>query len=165
MTSSLCCHGRSRLLRTTHTRGLTSPEIQRYQCLLVRSEGRWVSLHLYSFFFVFICNFYVFLIYISCFCIPEFLTGDRLLHADVGPVGPADYSQNRHHPRPEAAAAAVGGATVAGNLPAGEAKRVLRWIEQNFTTLTRTVPMAEIEDLPPSMLWGHLGHGSDCLGV
>jgi hypothetical protein len=43
------------------------------------------------------------------------------------------------------------GAAVAGNLPAGEAERVLRRVERNFTVLTRTVPMAEIEDLPPSM--------------
>jgi hypothetical protein len=69
----------------------------------------------------------------------------------VGPVRPVDYVQNRRRPRPEAAAAAARGAAVAGNLPAGEAKRVLRQIEKNFTVLTRTVPMAEIEDLPPSM--------------
>jgi hypothetical protein len=55
------------------------------------------------------------------------------------------------HPRLDTAAVAIGGAAVAGNLPAGEAKRVLRWIKLNFTVLTRTVPMAEIEDLPPSM--------------
>jgi hypothetical protein len=77
--------------------------------------------------------------------------GERSLHADVGPVRPADYARNRHRPHPEAAAVSVGGAAVAGNLPAGEAERVLRRIEWNFTTLTRTVPMAEIEDLPPSM--------------
>jgi hypothetical protein len=77
--------------------------------------------------------------------------GERLLHADVGPVRPADYAWNRHRPRPEAAAAVVGGAAVVGNLPAGEAERVLTWIERNFIALTRTVPMAEIEDLPPSM--------------
>jgi hypothetical protein len=82
---------------------------------------------------------------------PEFLMGERLLHADVGPVRPADYARNRRRPWPEAAAAAAGGAAVAGNLPAGEAERVLRRIERNFTALTRTVPMAEIEDLPPSM--------------
>jgi hypothetical protein len=69
----------------------------------------------------------------------------------VGPVRPVDYARNRCRPWPEAAAAAVGGAAVAGNLPAGEAERVLRRVEQNFTALTRTVPMAEIEDLPPSM--------------
>jgi hypothetical protein len=33
----------------------------------------------------------------------------------------------------------------------GEAERVLRRVERNFTSLTRTVPMVEIEDLPPSM--------------
>jgi hypothetical protein len=74
-----------------------------------------------------------------------------VLRADVGPVRPADYARNRRRPRPEAAAAAAGGAAVAGNLPAGEAERVLRRIERNFTALTRTVPMAEIEDLPPSL--------------
>jgi hypothetical protein len=49
------------------------------------------------------------------------------------------------------ASAAARGAVVAGNLPAGEAERVLSRIEWNFTALTHTVPMAEIEDLPPSM--------------
>jgi hypothetical protein len=52
--------------------------------------------------------------------------GERLLYADVGPVRPADYAQNRHRPWPEAAAATTGGAAVAGNLPTGEAERVLR---------------------------------------
>jgi hypothetical protein len=74
-----------------------------------------------------------------------------VLRADVGPVRPADFAQNRRRRWPEAATAATGGAAVAGNLPAGEAKRVLRRVERNFTALTRTVPMAEIEDLPPSM--------------
>ena len=82
---------------------------------------------------------------------PEYLMGKRLLHAYVGPMRPVDYARNRCLPWPEAAAAVVGGAAVAGNLPAGEAERVLRRIEQNFTTLTRTVPMAEIEDLLSSM--------------
>jgi hypothetical protein len=40
---------------------------------------------------------------------------------------------------------------VVGNLPVGEAERVLRQIERNFTALTRTVPMVEIEDLSPSL--------------
>jgi hypothetical protein len=82
---------------------------------------------------------------------PDYLMGKCLLHADVGPVRPADYARNRRRPQPEAAASAVGGVAVVGNLPAGEAKRVLRRVEQNFTALTHTVPMAEIEDLPPSM--------------
>jgi hypothetical protein len=77
--------------------------------------------------------------------------GERSLHADVGPVRPVDYARNRCHPRLEAAAAATGEAAVAGNLPAGEAERVLRRIEWNFYVLTRIVPMAEIEDLPPSL--------------
>jgi hypothetical protein len=77
--------------------------------------------------------------------------GKRLLHADVGPMRPADYAQNRRHPRPEAMATAAGGAAVVGNILAGEVERVLRRIERNFTALTRIVPMAEIEDLPPSM--------------
>jgi hypothetical protein len=82
---------------------------------------------------------------------PEYLIGKRLLYADVGPVRPADYARNRCFPRLEVAAAAAGGAAVAGNLPTGEVERVLRRIEWNFTVLTRTVPMAEIEDPPPSM--------------
>jgi hypothetical protein len=92
-----------------------------------------------------------FLLCISFFCMPEYLTDKRLLHADVGPVRPADYARNRRCTHPEAAVATAGGATVAWNLPAREAERVLRRIERNFTVLTRTVPMAEIEDLSPSM--------------
>ena len=64
---------------------------------------------------------------------------------------PANFARNRRRPRPEAAAAAVGGAAVAGNPPAREAERALRLVERNFTELTHTVPMIEIEDLPPSM--------------
>jgi hypothetical protein len=92
----------------------------------------------------------LFFIYIIFF-IPEHLTDMCLLCADVGPVRPVDYARNRRRPRPGAAPAAAGGPTVAGELPAGEAERVLRRVERNFTSLTRTVPMAEIEDLPPSM--------------
>jgi hypothetical protein len=77
--------------------------------------------------------------------------GERLLHIDVGPVWPVDYARNRRRPWPEAAATAAGGVVVAGKLPAGEAKRVLRRIERNFIVLTRTVPMVEIKDLPPSL--------------
>jgi hypothetical protein len=73
------------------------------------------------------------------------------LCADVGLVRPIDYARNRCRPRPGAAPAATGGPTVAGYLPAREAERVLRWVERNFVVLTRMVPMAEIEDLPPSM--------------
>jgi hypothetical protein len=74
-----------------------------------------------------------------------------VLHVDVGPVRPADFARNRRRPRPEAAAAAARGAEVAGNPPAGEVERALRRVERNFTELTRTVPMIEIEDFPPSM--------------
>jgi hypothetical protein len=77
--------------------------------------------------------------------------GERSLHEDMGPVRPADYARNRRRPWPEATAVAAGAAAVARNLPTGEAERVLRQIERNFTALTRTVPMAEIEDLPPSL--------------
>ena len=70
---------------------------------------------------------------------------------DVGPVQPANFARNRRRPRPEAAAAAARGVAVAGNPPAGEAERALRQIEQNFTELTRTVPMIEIEDMPIPM--------------
>ena len=74
-----------------------------------------------------------------------------VLHADVGPVRPANFARNRRRPRPEAAAAAARGVAVAGNPPAGQAERALRQIEQNFTELTRTVPMIEIEDMPIPM--------------
>jgi hypothetical protein len=56
---------------------------------------------------------------------PEYLTGIRLLHADVGPMRPVDYARNRRSPRPEDTTATEGPA-VAGNLLAGEAERVLR---------------------------------------
>jgi hypothetical protein len=58
--------------------------------------------------------------------------------------------EDQGRPRPEAGPAMVDGPT-AGGPPAGEAERVLRRVEWNLTALTRTVPMAEIEDLPPSM--------------
>jgi hypothetical protein len=75
-----------------------------------------------------------------------------LLCTDVGPVHPTDFSRTRRRPRPEAGpAGATRPATTAGGPPAGEAERVLRWVEWNLTALTRTVPMVEIEDLPPSM--------------
>jgi hypothetical protein len=77
--------------------------------------------------------------------------GICLLHADVGPVRPVNYARNKHRPRSEAVVATTGGAAVARNLPAREAERVLRRVEKNFTALTHTVSMAEIEDLPPSM--------------
>jgi hypothetical protein len=74
-----------------------------------------------------------------------------VLLADVGPVRPADFARNRRRPRPKAAAATARGVAVAGNPPAGEAERCLRQVERKFTELSRTVPMIEIEDLPPSM--------------
>jgi hypothetical protein len=74
-----------------------------------------------------------------------------VLHADVGPVQPANFAWNRRCPWPEAAAAAARGVAVAGNPPAGEAERAFRQIEQNFTELTRTVPMIEIKDMPIPM--------------
>jgi hypothetical protein len=85
------------------------------------------------------------------FYIPKYLMDIHLLHVDVGPVRPADYARNRHRHWPRAAAATAEGPTVARDLPAGEAERVLKQVEQNFTALTRTVSMAEIEDLLPSM--------------
>jgi hypothetical protein len=74
-----------------------------------------------------------------------------VLHADVGPVRPADFARNRCRPRPEETAIVVRGVAVVGNPLAGEAERCLRQVERNFTELMRTVPMIEIEDLPPSM--------------
>jgi hypothetical protein len=74
-----------------------------------------------------------------------------LLCADVGPVRPTEFMRTMRRPRPEAGPAAVSGPSAAGGPPIGEAKRVLRRVERNLTALTRTVPMEEIEDLPPSM--------------
>jgi hypothetical protein len=75
-----------------------------------------------------------------------------LLCADVGPVHPTDFARTRRRPRPEAGAArATRPAGAAGGPQPGEAERVLRWVEWNLTALTHVVPMAEIEDLPPSM--------------
>jgi hypothetical protein len=82
---------------------------------------------------------------------PKYLMNIYSLCADVGPMRPADYARNRRRPRLGAAPSAAGGPIVAGYLPVGEAERILRWVERNFTALTRTVPMAEIEDLPPSI--------------
>jgi hypothetical protein len=92
----------------------------------------------------------LFLLYIIFF-IPEYLTDMCLLCADVGPVRPADYARNRRRPRLGAAPATAGGSVGARDLPAGDAERVLRRVERKFTTLTHMVPMAEIEDLSPSM--------------
>jgi hypothetical protein len=69
------------------------------------------------------------------FVIPKYLTDMCSLCADV----------------PGAAPVVVGGPAVVGDLPSGEAERVLIRVEQNFIVLTRMVLMAEIEDLPPSM--------------
>ena len=74
-----------------------------------------------------------------------------LLCAYVGLMRPTYYAINKRCPRPGAAPAAVGGPKAAGELPVGEAERVLRQVDRNFTSLTRTIPMVEIEDLPPSM--------------
>jgi hypothetical protein len=84
-------------------------------------------------------------------CIPEYLTLKYLLCEDVGPVHPEDFTRTRQHPRSGAGPTTVGGPIAAGGPLAGEDERVLRRVEQNLTMLTRTVPMAEIEDLPPSM--------------
>jgi hypothetical protein len=73
------------------------------------------------------------------------------LCADVGPVCPTDFTRTSECPRPEAGPAATGGPTASGGPLPGEAERVLRWVEWNLTALTRTVPMEEIEDLPPSV--------------
>jgi hypothetical protein len=67
--------------------------------------------------------------------------------------GAGAIHDQRHYQQwsPESAAAV-------GVPPAGEAERFLRRVEQNLTTLTRTMPMAEIEDLPAiyaaSCCWG-----------
>jgi len=67
-----------------------------------------------------------------------------LLCTDVGPVHPVDFSRTRQCLRPEAVPATVVG-------PAATATEGPPAVEHNLTTLTHAVPMAEIEDLPPSM--------------
>jgi hypothetical protein len=74
-----------------------------------------------------------------------------LLCANVGPVRPTEFTRTRWRPRPKAGPAAVGGLEAAGGPPAEEAERVLKRVERNLTVLTRTTPMEEIKDLPPSM--------------
>jgi hypothetical protein len=54
------------------------------------------------------------------FCVPEYLTNMYLLHADVGPVRPTDFTRTRQRPRPEA------GPSAAGGPPAGEANIIFR---------------------------------------
>ena len=49
-----------------------------------------------------------------------------LLCVDVGLVRPAYYARNRRHPRLGAAPATTGGPAAAGEIPSGEAERVLR---------------------------------------
>ena len=57
---------------------------------------------------------------------PEYLTDICLLHANVGPVQPANYARNRRRPQLGVVVVVVGGPAVAGDLPVGEAERVLR---------------------------------------
>jgi hypothetical protein len=93
-----------------------------------------------------------FFLYISFLYVPKYLTTMYLLCTDVGPVCPAEFARMRWHPRLEGAPTAVVGLAVeVGEPPAREAERVLIQVERNLTALTHTVPMAEIEDLPPSM--------------
>ena len=74
-----------------------------------------------------------------------------LLCVDVGLVHPAEFTRTRWCPRPEAGPTIVGGPIAVGGPLAGEAEKILRQVEQNLTMLTCAVPMAEIEDLLPSM--------------
>jgi hypothetical protein len=74
-----------------------------------------------------------------------------LLCKDMGPVRPTDFSRTRQRHQPYAVPTTTSGPTATGGPPAREAERLLRWVEQNLTALTRAVPMAKIEDLLPSM--------------
>jgi hypothetical protein len=89
--------------------------------------------------------------YISFFMCIRVLTTMYLLCKDVGPVHPRDFMRTGRNPQPEAVPAAANRPTTTGGPPAEEDERVLRRVEKNLTTITHTVPMAEIEDLPPSM--------------
>jgi hypothetical protein len=120
-------------------------------------------------FFVCICNFYVFFGYISCFLDNRVLMGELLVVLQMldlcglptlrGTGAVPDQRPQLSPPR---------GAT-AGNPTPAEAERALVRIERNFTELTRTVPMIDIEDMPPSLCrliwWDYLGVGSDYLGI
>jgi hypothetical protein len=64
--------------------------------------------------------------FIYHFFIPEYLTDMCLLCADVGLVKLADYARNMCRPWPRAAPATAGGPTTTGEIPFGEAERVLR---------------------------------------
>jgi hypothetical protein len=111
---------------------------------VVRGELGKISFQRYLIFMLFI--------YISIYIyISEYLIHMFLLCADVGPMHPVDFSRTRQCPQLEATLATVDGPTATREPPASEAERVLRRVEQNLTSLTRKVPMAEIEDLPPSM--------------
>jgi hypothetical protein len=92
-----------------------------------------------------------FLLYISFFLYARVFDGYTFVACICGTRATCRLCTNRRRPRPEAVAAVVGGEIVVGNLPIGEAERVLRLVDKNFTTLTRTFLMEEIEDLPPSM--------------
>jgi hypothetical protein len=92
----------------------------------------------------------LFFIYIIFF-IPENWTYMCLLCEDVGLVQPAEYERNMRCPWPGATSTVTGGSIGVGELPASETERVLRQVERNFTSLTRTIPMVEIKDLTPYM--------------
>jgi hypothetical protein len=74
-----------------------------------------------------------------------------LLCTYVGLVRPTKLSRTQRRPRTEAGPTIVKGPSAAGGPPSREANKVLRRVEHNLTTLTHTIPMDEIEDLPPSM--------------
>jgi hypothetical protein len=71
-----------------------------------------------------------------------------MLCIDVGPVWPTNLPKTRHHSREQTQ---PGGAAIVVGPSSIEAERELRRVERNLMTLTRSVPMEEIEDLPPSM--------------
>jgi hypothetical protein len=75
------------------------------------------------FFFIYI---YIYIYIYIIFSIPEHLTDMCLLCADVGPVQPMDYVRNKRRPQPGAAPTAAGEPIAAGELPTGEAERVMR---------------------------------------
>jgi hypothetical protein len=74
-----------------------------------------------------------------------------MLCADVGPVCPVDFARTRRRPRPKVAPATASGLEAIGGPLVDEAERFLRRVERNLTSLTCTIPMAEIKDLSPSM--------------
>jgi hypothetical protein len=72
----------------------------------------------------------------------------KLLYTDVGLVRLTDLPRTKRRPleqtKPRGVVVVAGPSSI-------EAERVLRWVERNLTSLTRSMLIVVIEDIPPSM--------------